>query len=258
MDRFVIAHFIGWFVKGLLIRHRLMLWCMSLMWELVELSTYYYIPNFAECWWDQWVLDFLICNGIGLEVGLIVCSYLEHKKYEWCELFDEKTVASKSCHFFKLFSPKSWVHVKWEAGSSTARFLQLLVIMMLMQINEMDAFLLKLYLWIPSQHWWNGARLFLMALITIPAIRQYYFYVTDQNITRMGSQLFILILIIVLESILAYKTSPDDIPHAPLINRICWAIFAVFFMLFIFLIIRRFDFDHEEEGNGNEHEKKTN
>merc|ERR1719295_509077 len=27
MDRFVVAHFMGWFVKGLLIRHRLFLWC---------------------------------------------------------------------------------------------------------------------------------------------------------------------------------------------------------------------------------------
>lgn len=51
MDRFVLAHFGGWFVKGLLVRHRLMLWVMSISWELVELSTYYYIPNFAECWY---------------------------------------------------------------------------------------------------------------------------------------------------------------------------------------------------------------
>lgn len=40
MDRFVVAHFLGWFVKGLLIRHRLLLWCISILWELVELSTY--------------------------------------------------------------------------------------------------------------------------------------------------------------------------------------------------------------------------
>lgn len=38
MDRFVIAHFVGWFMKALLLRHRLMLWLMSFFWELLELS----------------------------------------------------------------------------------------------------------------------------------------------------------------------------------------------------------------------------
>ena len=76
MDRFVVAHFMGWFVKGLLVRHRLFLWCLSISWELVELSTYYYIPNFAECWWDQWGLDVLICNGIGVEFWLSFRSVL--------------------------------------------------------------------------------------------------------------------------------------------------------------------------------------
>lgn len=41
MDRFVVAHFAGWFVKGLLIRHRLFLWCLSITWELVELLSRY-------------------------------------------------------------------------------------------------------------------------------------------------------------------------------------------------------------------------
>eukprot|EP01084_Bolivina_argentea_P299964 517114_1 len=245
MDRFVIAHFLGWFVKGLLIRHRLILWWMSISWELIELSTFYYIPNFAECWWDQWVLDVLICNGLGLELGLLTCKYFEHKKYEWCELFDEQTLMNKSCHILKLFSPKTWVRVKWEAGHSIVRFIQLLFIIFCIQLNEMNAFLLKLYLWIPSEHWWNLARLILLSFCTIPAIRQYYFYVTDPNIHRMGSQVFILLLIICLETLLAYKMAPDNIPHAPLINKICWTLSALTFVLFAFFVVRKFD--HQDE-----------
>eukprot|EP00483_Globobulimina_turgida_P003479 UN03485 len=204
MDRFVFAHFVGWFAKGLLVRHRLMLWIMSITWEFVELSTYYYIPNFAECWWDQWLLDVLICNGLGLELGLLTCNYLEHKTYEWCDLFDTGTLMNKSCHIFKLFSPKTFVHVKWEAGQSIVRFLQLLFIIFVAQTIEMNAFLLKLYLWIPSQHWWNIARLFFIGFMIIPSVRQYYFYVTDPEIHRMGSQLFVFLSVAVLESILAY------------------------------------------------------
>ena len=246
MDRFVLAHFFGWFVKGLLFRHRLMLWCMSILWELVELSTYYYIPNFAECWWDQWILDVLICNGLGIELGMLACKYLEHKKYEWCDLFDEQTLRAKSCHVFKLLQPKSWVHVRWEAGRSTTRFIQMLGIILFVQVNEMNAFLLKLYLWIPSEHWWNGARLIFISFGTVPAIRQYYFYVTDDKIKRMGSQLFVLILIIMLETLLVFKMAPDDIPDAPLINKVCWGTFGMAFLLFTFFVVRKFD---DEEGD---------
>ena len=44
---------------------RVLLWTTSIVWEFVEIATSYYIPNFAECWWDQWILDVLICNGLG-------------------------------------------------------------------------------------------------------------------------------------------------------------------------------------------------
>ena len=105
----------------------------------------------------------------------------------------------------------------------------------------------KLYLWIPTQHWWNLARLILLGVVTVPAIRQYYFYVTDRKIHRMGSQLFVLLLIIVLETILSYKTAPDNIPDAPWINKICWSIAAVMFILFTFFVVRRFE--DEEDPN---------
>jgi len=182
---------------------------------------------------------------LGLELGLFICKYLEHKQYEWCDLFEHNTLRAKSCHFFKLFQPKSWVYVRWEAGSNTFRFVQLLFIILCAQLNEMNAFLLKLYLWIPSEHWWNGARLFFIFFATVPAIRQFYFYVTDDKIKRMGSQLFVLLLIIALETLLVYKMSPNDIPDAPLINKVCWGTFGIMFILFTFFVVRRFD-DEED------------
>lgn len=50
-DRFIIAHFVGWAVKAVVIRDRALCWVLSILWELVELATKYFIPNFAECWW---------------------------------------------------------------------------------------------------------------------------------------------------------------------------------------------------------------
>lgn len=73
------------------------------------MSLSYKLPNFAECWsrdtsvqnishnyarWDHWVMDVLLCNGVGIEVtqsilllkevnsfcvqvGIWICKYLE-------------------------------------------------------------------------------------------------------------------------------------------------------------------------------------
>lgn len=30
------------------------------------------LPNFYECWWDNVVLDVLICNGLGIFTGMQV------------------------------------------------------------------------------------------------------------------------------------------------------------------------------------------
>ena len=179
----------------------------------------------------------------GIEFGLWACRFLEHTKYKWCPLVTEESIPEKFqyCNMIKLIQPKSWVRVQWEAGSSIQKFVQLLFIILCLNIAEMNAFLLKLYLWIPTEHWWNLARLIFHYLISLPAVRQYYFYVTDPNINRMGSQLFVVLFILILEVTLVYKTAPDDIPPAPLQNKIAWATSAVVAVASTFLIIQKFE-----------------
>ena len=41
------------------------------------------LPNFAECWWDQVILDILLCNGGGIWLGMVVCRFLEMRTYHW-------------------------------------------------------------------------------------------------------------------------------------------------------------------------------
>ena len=57
-DRFIIAHFVGWAIKAAVVRDRYLCWVLSVLWELIELATKYFIPNFAECWW--YVLFFFV------------------------------------------------------------------------------------------------------------------------------------------------------------------------------------------------------
>lgn len=44
------------------------------------------LPNFAECWWDQVILDILLCNGGGIWLGMTVCRFLEMRTYHWASI----------------------------------------------------------------------------------------------------------------------------------------------------------------------------
>jgi hypothetical protein len=52
-DRFLVAHFVGWFVKTLMIRDPLMCHVLSFLFEILEYLFTHVQPNFAECWWDH-------------------------------------------------------------------------------------------------------------------------------------------------------------------------------------------------------------
>ncbi len=51
------------------------------------------LPNFYECWWDNLVLDVLLCNGLGIFTGMQVCKFLEMREHHW-ESF--KNISSRS------------------------------------------------------------------------------------------------------------------------------------------------------------------
>lgn len=44
------------------------------------------LPNFAECWWDQVILDILLCNGGGIWLGMTACHFLEMRTYCWASI----------------------------------------------------------------------------------------------------------------------------------------------------------------------------
>ena len=41
------------------------------------------LPNFYECLWDAFVLDVLVCNGLGIWLGMWICRRLEMRNYHW-------------------------------------------------------------------------------------------------------------------------------------------------------------------------------
>jgi phosphatidylserine synthase 1 len=240
MDRFVPAHFFGWAVKGLMIRHRLLLWTISIAWELLEVSLIYAVPNFAECWWDQYVLDILICNGLGIEMGLYLCNYLEHKRYKWTGILEKSTLVAKVQRVVLQFTPESWTKVEWESFSTAKRYFQVQLLLVFCLISELNIFMLKLNLFVPTEHNWIVYRLILIVLIAMPSIRQYYLYCVDPRVNRLGSQAVVAVLIHFAEVSLIIRTVDPVIWNPPAANKWMWAGAALVYLLTsAFLLMRR-------------------
>lgn len=83
LDVFAWGHLLGWTMKALLVRHYGICWTISVMWEITEVVFAHLLPNFVECWWDALILDVLLCNGLGIWLGMQICKMLEMRTYKW-------------------------------------------------------------------------------------------------------------------------------------------------------------------------------
>ena len=50
---FVLAHFLGYVSKAVMMRSSALCWTISIMWEVTEMLFMHVLPNFEECLWDQ-------------------------------------------------------------------------------------------------------------------------------------------------------------------------------------------------------------
>lgn len=70
LDLYVVCHWFGWWFKTVIFRDAYICIFLSITFEGLELSFKHWIPNFAECWWDSLIMDVLICNFIGIVLGV--------------------------------------------------------------------------------------------------------------------------------------------------------------------------------------------
>jgi len=176
LDRFVVAHFVGWVFKALLVRDLFLCWVMSISWEFIEIFLTHMLPNFAECWWDQWLLDVLLTNGVGIQVGIWICDRLEMREYKWSSFRDLPTMRERALRAVMQFTPVNWTLVRWETTSSIQRFLCLHLLFWTVQCQELNAFFLKQLLWIPPESDFNIYRLIIWYFLGLPALRQAFFF----------------------------------------------------------------------------------
>merc|ERR1712157_297854 len=109
-------------------------WIMSVFWEITEHFYKFMLPNFFECWWDQWIFDVLLCNGIGIWLGIELCRWFEVKQYLWGSSCSSSS-SSKQDTKLRL--------TRWDPLETRRRYVVCIVMVLVNQIVELNAFILK-------------------------------------------------------------------------------------------------------------------
>ncbi|XP_070550344.1 phosphatidylserine synthase 1-like isoform X2 [Ptychodera flava] len=222
MDIFAFAHFSGWALKALLVRHYGICWTISVTWEITEVAFAHLLPNFAECWWDQLILDVLVCNGLGIWLGMFVCKKLEMSNFHWESIKDIHSTSGKIRRAVLQFTPASWTHVRWlDPNSSCMRVVAVYILLVMWQVTELNTFFLKHIFLIPTGHQLNVIRIFLIAVIVAPTISA----------------------ITLLEALICVKFGLELFAHTVLTNVILWLVLQMLIcsvcLYFMVLVARR-------------------
>jgi len=75
---------------------------------------------------------------------------------------------------------------EWQVFSSTKRFLSVLWFIIFMNLSDLSFFFNKFILWIEPSHTIMKFRTFGLGFLCIPGARDYFVYISDPNVKRMG------------------------------------------------------------------------
>ncbi|XP_042907356.1 phosphatidylserine synthase isoform X2 [Parasteatoda tepidariorum] len=232
VDVFAFGHLFGWAMKALLVRQYCICWTISIMWEITEVVFSHLLPNFEECWWDAMILDVLVCNGLGIYLGMAACRYFENETYEWESIKSIPSATGKIRRAILQFTPASWTHVRWlDPNCTYMRFFALGQLVLFWLVTELNTFFIKHIFEIPPGHPLTVGRIVLIGLIVAPTLRQYYSYVTDPRCERVGTQCWVFGAITVTEAIICIKFGLELFARAKIMNILTW-LFTMFVMTF--------------------------
>jgi len=241
-DEFVPAHFFGWLMKTLIFRDVFMCSFLSVLFEVLEYSLAHVLPNFNECWWDHWVLDVAVCNAAGIFVGMIILRYLKATEYHWAGKAQAIQSGGVLYRVIYQFLPANWTTYQWDIFSSPHRWFGFLGMIVMWAFVELNCFFLKYVLWHPPPHPIVGFRLLIWFGLALPATREYYEWVVNPKVIKIGTFAWLAFAIAGAEVLLWVKLSRDQFPHLvghPELILMLWGVgllLTVVFTLFYFYV----------------------
>lgn len=197
---------------------------ISVMFEFMEYTLEHQLPNFSECWWDHWIMDVLVCNGLGIYCGMKTLAWLSMKPYQWQGLWNIPTYKGKIKRIAFQFTPYSWVKFEWKPASNLRRWLAVLGIIFMFLLAELNTFYLKFVLWMPPEHYLVLLRLVFFVNVGGVAMREIYDFMDDPKFhKKLGQQAWIVAAITVTEFLIVVKYDPNTIMlPIPFFIIQCW------------------------------------
>lgn len=237
LDEFVIAHLVGWIFKHMMIRDVGLSMLLSVLFELMEYSFEFIQPNFKECWWDHWLLDFALCNTGGIIIGELLMRKLETKTYDWAGIREIPTVSGKIKRAFLQFTPYNWIPYNLKMVSEFKRFLFVICLCAGVMLVELDAFFLKDVFWVQPRSKLNVYRLILWWAVGMVGLRDYYAWMTDSRIKRLGSTAWVMLAMMVMEAlvVLKFKSHLWKGLQPPTEVIVSWVVGLAILLLFVFV-----------------------
>ncbi|GFR70841.1 phosphatidylserine synthase [Elysia marginata] len=205
LDGFVMSHFVGWWLKTLILRDWWLCTVLSIMFEILEYTLETQLPNFSECWWDHWLMDALLCNGGGIYVGMKTLNWLSMKPYHWRGMWNIPTYSGKLKRLAEQFTPYSWTDYDWKPTASLKRWLAMLGVISMFLLAELNTFYLKYVMWVPPEHYLCLGRLAFFLFMGAAAMREVFQYLDDPNCKKFGRQSWIIAAIIITELLISMK-----------------------------------------------------
>lgn len=127
----------------------------------------------------KWILDVVVCNGLGIYLGMKTCEYFSMKPYNWRGLWNIPTFKGKLLRIVNQFSPYNWIEYDWRPTTSLKRWLFMLILLVFFFLAELGTFYLKFILWIPPPHFLCLGRLIFMWLVGAVAMRESFEYLDN-------------------------------------------------------------------------------
>jgi len=258
LDWFAFGHYWGWGMKALIIRHYGLLWSVSIMWELTEMVFGHLLPNFYECWWDNLILDVLVCNGLGIFTGMQVCKFFEMREFKWESIKDKPTIGGKFKRALMQFTPQTFTYNRWlDPTQGHMRLVAIIQYMMVWQMIELNTFWLKHIFPLPAEHPLCVFRILMTGVISAPSTRQYYTYITDPRCKRIGTQCWVFLMVGFSELILVLKFGRELFSQTQLSKVLLWFGLNIFVScagVFVSMEIYKYRFNKEAEVTSSEKE----
>eukprot|EP01029_Cantina_marsupialis_P029103 TRINITY_DN779800_c0_g1_i1.p1 TRINITY_DN779800_c0_g1~~TRINITY_DN779800_c0_g1_i1.p1 ORF type:complete len:460 (-),score=88.96 TRINITY_DN779800_c0_g1_i1:204-1583(-) len=236
-DFFIFAHAAGFWGKSLILRNVVLMWVFSVFFEVLEVSLMHIMPNFNECWWDHMILDVFGCNFLGIILGMGTVALFEARTYDWKKVTDIKGGFKKMKRIAMQFSPLNWVKYEWNSVMSAKRLLQIMFMVLVIEAGEVTAFSMKTVLWIPSSHWLNILRVWVIGWIANHGVAEYYEFITNSRCKRLGPNAWLGMIIIIMEVLLSIKFGEGQFGpiKPPTTVAVCWIITLA--LLFVFIVL---------------------